>query len=98
VAYGYHGAAPTPAYAYPDDYTVIWYDATATGPDEEGAVGKGLVRFVDGGKRYPAGVLPTGNVAFFDPAGTVTQLTSLPAASNLSAPSWPGSPAASRSG
>ena len=35
-AYGYQGAAPLPSYSSPADYTFIWYDATAKGPDEEG--------------------------------------------------------------
>jgi hypothetical protein len=97
VAYGYHGAPPTPAYSYPDDYAVIWYDATAVGPDEEGVMGKGLIRYVDGGKRFSASVIPRETLGLFDQAGSVSEITSLPSSSNANAPPWPGSPAARRS-
>ena len=36
----------------PADYTFLWYDATAKGPDEEGTNGPGLMRYVNGGARY----------------------------------------------
>ncbi|MBX3314533.1 MAG: ABC transporter substrate-binding protein [Actinobacteria bacterium] len=39
-------------YNGPDDKTEIWWDAEATGPDELGREGKGMVRYVEGGKRY----------------------------------------------
>ncbi len=51
-AYGYQGAAPRPSYSSPADYTFLWYDATAKGPDEEGTNGTGLMRYVNGGARY----------------------------------------------
>ena len=59
-AYGYQGAAPLPSYSSPADYTFLWYDATAKGPDEEGANGTGLMRYVNGGTRYKAGAVPVG--------------------------------------
>ncbi len=93
-AYGYQGAAPLPSYSSPADYTFIWYDATAKGPDEEGVNGSGLMRYVDGGKRYKANTVPAGSVPMFSVAGTVTSYSSPPDLAPLY-PAWPGSPAAS---
>src|SRR6185437_2444352 len=93
-AYGYQGAAPRPSYSSPADYTFLWYDATAKGPDEEGTVGTGLMRYVDGGARYRAGTVPSGPVPMFTAAGSVTSYASPPDAAPTY-PAWPGSPAAS---
>ena len=92
-AYGYQGARPLPSYSSPADYTFLWYDATAKGPDEEGVNGTGLMRYVNGGARYKAGVVPTGPVPMFSLAGSVTSYSSPPDAAP-SYPPWPGSPAA----
>ena len=46
----YEGAAPD--YASTDDMTEIWWDAQATGPDEQGKEGQGLYFYANGGKRY----------------------------------------------
>jgi Periplasmic binding protein len=95
-AYGEQGAAPTPSYSSPADYTFLWYDATAKGPDEEGVEGTGLMAYVNGGHRYKAGVVPAGPVAMFSAAGAVHSYTSPPdRAPNY--PPWPGSPTASGS-
>ena len=51
-----------PSYSSPADYTFLWYDATAKGPDEEGTNGTGLMRYVNGGARYKAGTVPSGPV------------------------------------
>jgi hypothetical protein len=93
-AYGYQGAAPRPSYASPADYTFLWYDATARGPDEEGTDGNGLMQYVNGGARYRAGVVPNGPVPMFSTAGAVTTYASPPDRAP-SYPAWPGSPAAS---
>ena len=93
-AYGYQGAAPLPSYSSPADYTFLWYDATAKGPDEEGTDGTGLMRYVHGGTRYKAGVVPSGPVPMFSTAGSVTSYASPPDAAPTY-PAWPGSPAAS---
>lgn len=92
-AYGEQGAAPRPSYASPADYTFLWYDATAHGPDEEGTVGNGLMQYVNGGARYRAGVVPNGPVPMFSTAGAVTTYASPPDRAP-SYPAWPGSPAA----
>ena len=92
-AYGYQGAAPFPSYSSPADYTYLWYDATAKGPDEEGTNGTGLMRYVNGGARYKSGTVPAGPVPMFTAAGSVTTYTS-PPDRPPSYPAWPGSPAA----
>jgi hypothetical protein len=97
AAYGYQGAAPLPAYAVPADHTYIWYDAAAKGSDEEGQAGSGLIRYVDGGRRYRDNVTPTAPVHMFDPTGTVTSYPAPPPGPGNRAPAygpWPGSPAA----
>jgi hypothetical protein len=94
IAFGYHAPPPTPSFSSPDDYTVIWWDANAVGPDEEGIVGKGLFRYVNGGARIGASGYPRQNLHLFDPAGTVTRFSTLPAVANQDAPPWPSSPAA----
>lgn len=94
LAFGPHGAPPRPSYSIPDDYAVLWYDATAVGPDEEGAVGTGLYRYVDGGRRFHADQLLTVPLHLFDPAGTVTSYAHPPDQSLALPAPWPGSPAA----
>jgi hypothetical protein len=96
-AYGYQGSAPLPSYSSPADYTFLWYDATAKGPNEEGVVGSGLMRYVNGGARYKAGVVPAGTVPMFSVPGSVTSYAS-PTDQAPSYPAWPGSPAASAPG
>ena len=93
ASYGYQGAPPLPSYASPADYTFIWYDATAKGPDEEGVNGTGLIRFVNGGARYKAGTVPSGPVPMFSLPGSVTSYNS-PTDLAPAYPAWPGSPAA----
>lgn len=95
ASYGYQGSPPLPAYATPSDYTFVWYDATAKGPDEEGVDGTGLMRYVAGGRRYPATASPTAEVPMFQTAGAVTMYTTVPPSDRApSYPPWPGSPAA----
>ncbi len=96
-AYGYQGAAPRPSYSSPADYTFLWYDATAKGPDEEGTNGTGLMRYVKGGARYRAGTIPAGPVPMFTVAGSVTSYSSPPDRAP-DYPAWPGSPVATASG
>ncbi len=96
-AYGYQGAAPRPSYSSPADYTFLWYDATANGPDEEGVDGTGLMRYVHGGVRYKSGTLPSGPVPMFTVEGSVTSYATPPDRAP-SYPAWPSSPAASATG
>jgi hypothetical protein len=76
LTYGDQGIWDATDYNGVDDATVFWWDATATGPDENGREGTGLMKFVDGGKRYLPGEWPTedklfvqdGAVAIYDTA------------------------------
>ena len=76
LSYGDQGIWDATDYNGVDDATVFWWDATATGPDENGREGTGLMKFVDGGKRYLPGEWPTedklfvqdGAVAIYDTA------------------------------
>lgn len=76
LTYGNQGIWPEPDYNGVDDATVFWWDVAATGPDENGRQGTGLMKFVDGGKRYLPGEWPTedklfvqeGAVAIYDTA------------------------------
>jgi hypothetical protein len=69
---------PFPDYNAADDVTLLWWDADATGPNEGGVEGKGMFRYVDGGKRYQPGELPGASFKMFDPAGTSTVLPERP--------------------
>ena len=70
VSFG-EGLWPWPDYLAADDVTEIWWDPAAEGPQENGREGKGMYRYVDGGKRYLPGELPTTEPKVFDPNGTV---------------------------
>jgi hypothetical protein len=61
-----------------DDMVELWWDAEAEGPDETGAEGTGLYRYVHDGERY----LPreyTADLEVFDPDLAVTEITDPPA-------------------
>jgi hypothetical protein len=95
VSFGYQGAPPLPAYTVPSDYTFVWYDATAKGPDAEGTDGTGLMRYVAGGRRYASAGGPTAEVPMFQTAGAVTMDTTVPPVDRTpNYPPWPGSPTA----
>ena len=55
-----------------DDATEIWWDRNAEGEDELSQNGRGLYRYVLGGKRYLAGEWPKTNPTAFNTKGTVT--------------------------
>jgi hypothetical protein len=79
INYGEHGLWDFVDYSGIDDVTEIWWDPTAQGDDELRRAGTGMYRYVDGGKRYLVGDLPTDTV-LFDEAGTVTVYDEIPAA------------------
>ena len=84
-----------PDFTSVDDSTLIWWDAKATGKDEQGKDGVGMYRYVANGKRYLPGKLPTALQPFFDPADTATVYATVPP--ELTTPNYPspaGSPAA----
>lgn len=53
-----------------DDATEFWWDAEATGPDELQREGSGMIRYVEGGRRYLPGAWDTA-LSVFDEEGTV---------------------------
>ena len=63
-----------------DDGTLIWWDKSATGQDETGSNGTGMMRYMYGGKRYLFGQFPKGNQPWFSTTNTVTVFTSVPSA------------------
>lgn len=65
VSFGNHGFFPEGDYNALDDTVEIWWDPTATGPDERGQDGQGMYRYVDGGKRYLPGQWPEGEPQVF---------------------------------
>jgi hypothetical protein len=79
-----------------DDATAVWWDPDATGEDEAGNEGKGMMRYVDGGKRYLPGEWPTDPMPWFVKEGTVTVYDEVPDPAP-DYPAWPGSPAAQKS-
>jgi hypothetical protein len=94
-SYGNHGLWPYADYNGIDDATEIWWDPSATGPDEISKQGQGMYRYVDGGRRYVVGQWPSGDTSAFDPANTVTIYDQLPPSDAV--PSYP-SPAGTSSG
>jgi hypothetical protein len=81
VSFGDHTRGfPGPDHLAIDDMTLIWWDGSATGPNEQGQEGTGVMRYVDGGRRYLPGALPGGDPAAFDPDRSVTRLGDVPVA------------------
>ena len=83
VSFGNRGFFPEPDYAGLDDQTEVWWDPNATGIAENGAVGTGMWRYVDGGKRYLPGDWPEAVPRLFDPAGTITIYETAPAGAEV---------------
>ena len=87
VSYGNKGVFPAlpgqkaanPDYLGVDDMTEVWWNADATGPDEQGVEGKGMMMYANGGKRYLPGKMPKTPPDAFKKAGAVDYLTTVPA-------------------
>ena len=78
-----------------DDASVFWWDAEATGEDETGNAGTGMLAWVDGGTRYLPGEWPEEPIPFFEKEGAVTFYDKLPEGEDFpDIEPWPGSPAA----
>ncbi|HET7721278.1 MAG TPA: ABC transporter substrate-binding protein, partial [Acidimicrobiales bacterium] len=78
--FGDHGLFPGidgPDQAGIDDWTEIWWDAEATGPDELEREGTGLYRYVDGGRRFFVGGV-TEELRVFEEEGSVTIYDEVP--------------------
>ena len=87
TSWGDHGIWPFTDFTQYDDVTEIWWDPNATGEDEVGNQGKGMYRYVDGGKRYLPGQHPNADPRVFDPNGSPTILGERPA--NERGPDYP---------
>jgi hypothetical protein len=99
LSFGDHGFFPQPDYLAVDDMVEIWWDAEAEGPDEQGAEGKGMMRYANGGKRYLPGEMPDTDSDAFREEGSVTLLPEIPEDERPpSYPPPPGSPAAEAGG
>lgn len=79
ISFGDHGVFAQPDYASTDDMQVIWWDADATGQDEQGEEGTGMMRYADGGKRYLPGEMPNIPANVFDEEGSVLGYPEVPA-------------------
>ena len=99
MSFGNHGIFEKPDYLAVDDMVEIWYDAKASGVDEQGKKGKGMMRYANGGKRYLPGQMPTTDSDAFKKKGSVMLLPKAPAADlPPQYPPPPGSPAAEAAG
>lgn len=83
VSFGDRGVFPDPDYAGLDDQTEIWWDAGATGVTETGKEGKGLWRFVEGGKRFLYGDWPEEEPQLFDNSNSILSYDTLPEGAEL---------------
>ncbi len=77
ISYGDHGIYPGTDYNGIDDFTEVWWNPTATGPDELQKQGTGMLMYVDGGKRYLPGAWTT-DVKAFSPSGAVAIYDAIP--------------------
>jgi len=64
LTWGDHGIWDLPDYNGIDDATLFWWDAEATGPDENRKEGTGMLFYVDGGQRYLPGEWPSEDKLF----------------------------------
>jgi hypothetical protein len=78
ISFGNHGIWPYTDYNGIDDGTEVWWNPTATGPDEIRRNGTGMYEYVNGGKRYLPGQWPSTDSKAFDPSGAVTIYTTPP--------------------
>lgn len=71
-----------------DDMVEIWWDAKATGPDEQGKSDKpGMWRYANNGKRYLPGTMPATDPDVFKTENTLTMVDQVPA--NEQPPQYP---------
>ena len=92
ISFGEHGYHEAPDYLAVDDMTEIWWDAEATGKDEQGKEGTGMMRFADGGKRYLPGKMAKSAPKAFQENGSLMTYDEFPA--DQAPPTYP-SPAKS---
>ncbi len=69
---------PRPDYLSTNDTTEIWWDAQATGVDEQGKEGVGMWTYANNGKRYGPGQMPDTPTDAFVRENTVTLFAEVP--------------------
>lgn len=53
ISFGFHNGNELPDFVAVDDFTPIWWDPDATGPDEAGVAGRGMWQYTGMGLRVP---------------------------------------------
>ena len=66
ISFGDHGIYRGTDYRGIDDYTEVWWDPDAVGPDETNKEGTGLWRYSEGGRRFLPGEWTDQSFAFVD--------------------------------
>ena len=87
ISFGDQGLFANPDFTGTDDMQVIWWDADATGVDEQGTEGTGMMRYADGGRRYLPGEMPSTPANVFDEEGSVLIYDEIPESEK--APEYP---------
>ncbi len=78
VSFGNHGLWPHTDWTAFDDVTEVWWNPDEVGEDEIGNVGAGMLRYVDGARRYRAGGWPATDPKVFVMDGSVSKFDELP--------------------
>ncbi|CAN5625852.1 hypothetical protein BH24ACT4_BH24ACT4_23040 [soil metagenome] len=79
ISFGNHGYFEDPDYLATDDATEIWWDAEATGPDEQDkSDAPGMWRYGNGGERFLPGRMQSGPPVAHDPATSPALFTETP--------------------
>ncbi len=73
ISFGFHGLFPQADYVGVDDFTNVWWDAKATGPDEQGKeTGTGMLYSSNDGARIAPGTMPDTPPDVFDEQDSVS--------------------------
>lgn len=78
MSFGDHGIFEAPDYNAVDDMQEVWWNEKATGPDEQSKGGKGMMEYVDGGKRYLPGEMPATPPHAFRDKGAIDLYRTVP--------------------
>jgi hypothetical protein len=71
ISFGHHSQFRDPDFLAIDDSTEIWWDASATGPDEQVNPGTGMWAYANGGHRYLPGEMPSAPPSVFERKGAL---------------------------
>jgi len=100
ISFGFHGLFDEADWVGVDDFTNVWWDPKATGPDEQDVEGTGMWRYAANGARLQLGEVPAVDEdLIFGEEGYVTILEEVPEEDRTpDYPPFPGSPAAGGGG